>query len=150
MQAFLSPVAEYLKTLLENDVALGFKEVYYGDQDLIRHSPTACVAPAQQTRTLTETGLHVNNDMVIYILIYGGQLGDMQGNSLDTDKLTEETVVAIDKDSVPAVYGGTQLGGNVIEGSCDGIEYGYAIRGNKLIRSNRIIWSGLTKTGLVP
>lgn len=150
LQRFLSPIAEYVKALLEADAGLAFQRVYYGDQELIDKTPAAAVTPGNVTRALQGVPYQVQADLALYVVVYGGRLGDNQTLNLEIDRLTEATALAIDKDSLSTQFGGTLLGDNVIHGHCVTIDYGYAIRSNKLVRANRIMWLGLTKTGLTP
>lgn len=148
LQRFLSPVAQHVKNLLAENTDLGFKAVFYGDQELIPKTPAAAVSPANITRDLRGVPFQIQTDFALFIIVYGGQLGDQQGNTLEIDRLTEATSLVIDRDGLPPQHGGTRFNDMIIHGNVLTIDYGYAIRSNKLVRANRITWTGLTKTGL--
>jgi hypothetical protein len=149
-----SAFVDFLKSDATNIEGLGLQEVYYGDQQQIPVSPAVCVEAGSVERSLEGVPFQTKNTITVAFMVYHAGLGDIQAIQHTADVLTEDLAEELNRFSLPAVGvnaspTGTQVDGLVIYGHTTGIEYGYAVRSNVLMRANRITWEGLTKTHLV-
>ena len=136
-----SIIGQYIVTKFEEDTSLGFEAVYYGDQDLIPHTPTMCVDTGITGRELAGAPFRTINHIQIFLLIYHSPMSNSQKSRLECDQFTEAVVAKMHED--------LNLNGLVIHGYCTSLEPGYATRGGALLRASRITWEGLTKTGAI-
>lgn len=131
-----------LKVVNDNSRTMGIRVVYYGDQDVITEAPAVCVIPAVKRKMWANSGLMVESNFELSLLVYSTSITKTIGEiQAECDKLTEDLEDLLDIVSSPAQNGGTQLGGLITQGICTGIEYGYKRFNDKLVRMNRIIWS---------
>jgi hypothetical protein len=137
----LKPVADFLEALLEtNKGALGLQDVFYGDQNRIPRTPTACVDPGEKRRQLNGAPRRTQLDIVIYILVYHNAVTNVEVLAKTNDKLSEdiETVIHVD----------AQMGGLLIDSMVTNIEFGYASRGKTLYRVSRLTVEGRSQAQL--
>jgi hypothetical protein len=145
-----SLVARALKDFLDlNKNSLGLNVVYYGDQTTIPTVPAACVEPALTTRDITGIPYQTDNNFTVNIIIYHTSLDGTENIQEECDNISELVQDAVNLESISSQYGGTQLSGLVVHGHSARLEYGYRMLANKLMRANRVIWTGFTKTKLV-
>lgn len=147
-----SVVTKYIRNLLEQNAgSLGLRAVLYGDQEVIPKAPAACVVPAVLRRNFNQTGLQTDNNFELSILIYSSDLRASTENIQEAcDELTERVMDLINVKGSPANrgLGGDQFGGILMEALTIGIEYEYSQTPDKLMRMNRIIVSGRSRTYL--
>lgn len=138
----LVAVADYLKNALEAATQLGFEDVFFGDQEMIPRTPAVAVDPSDMQRDLAgvATGGMTLNTMTVYVYIYHGPLQSPQITRRECDQLAEAVMEQLHKD--------LQLGGLVIHGYCTSLESGAASRGSVMLRTHRITWQGISKTGV--
>jgi hypothetical protein len=124
-------INQYLTGLLEtNKVALTLSDVYYGDQQKIPRTPTACVEPGEKRRELN--GMPRRTEVIFenYILIYYNKVGTFEENRVADDLLAEaiETLVHTD----------AEMGGLTIDSMVTRIESGFQLKSNTLFRAARL------------
>jgi hypothetical protein len=134
----LAPIADYLETLLKaNAASLGIANltdgtpaVFYGDQNRIPVTPSACVDPGEKRRELNGAPRRTAMVITVYILVYHNRVTDIEVVAKQADALTEniETTVHTDAD----------MGGLVIDSLVTSIEFGYQTRGKTLYRVSRL------------
>jgi hypothetical protein len=130
--------------------ALGIKAVYYGDQQQFPTVPAVCVEPAITTRDLSGIPYQTDNNFTVNVLVYHTSLSGTENIQEQCDDLSELLQDEINKESIAVQFaGGTQFGGLVVSGHTARLEYGYKMLGDRLMRCNRLVWTGFTKTKLV-
>lgn len=146
-----SLVANAIKEFLDvRKESLGVLNVFYGDQSIIPDVPAICVEPALTTRQVSGMPYQTDNTFTINVLVYHTSLEGMEGVQQQCDVVTESVEDALNTESIPQQFaGGSRFGGIVLHGHTTRLEYGYKVMSNKLMRCNRIIWQGVTKTRLV-
>lgn len=136
-----SEVTTYISNLLkERMIELEIKDVWYGDQNNIPRFPAVAVEPGPFNRGLSGIGGkgRTDNTITVYLLVYNNNIKDVQKTRQDTDQLAEQLMDVLHED--------VTMGGLVIHGFVNTIEPGYTVRGNNLLRSSRVTWTGMTKT----
>jgi hypothetical protein len=129
---------------------IGIKEVFYGDQAQFLAVPAVCIEPAQTTREVEGIPYQTFNTFSIAILVYHTSLSGTQTIQEVCDVISEDLTDVLNKESISAqAGGGTRFGGIIISGHITRHEYGYRMLADKLMRCNRLIWTGLTKTPLL-
>jgi hypothetical protein len=123
-----------------NAGALGLKEVFYGDQELIPATPAITVEGQRKTRELETTSHRTMNNIGVTMMLYHSGMQDTQVTQRDVEVLAEQVEALLHQDVV--------LGGLVIHGHVVEIEPGYADRSRVLLRAARIVWRGRTLTRL--
>jgi hypothetical protein len=129
---------------------LGIRAVYYGDQRVFPTTPAVCVEPAITTRELSGIPYQTDNNFTVNVLVYHTSSNGTESIQEACDTLSELLQDELNKESIAVQFaGGTQFGGIIISGHTSRLEYGYKILGDQLMRCNRLVWSGFTKTRLV-
>lgn len=148
-----SEVATALKDFIDaHKVELGIKAVYYGDQSTFPTTPCVCVEPATKIRELTGMPLQTTNTMTISIIVYHTSLQGTEVIQEECDVITENLEDLINTETMDATnlgLPGTRLNGRITHGMITRSENGYRILANKLMRANRLVWEGMSKTRLV-
>lgn len=146
-------VAKYLQALVTaNKVALGLQDIWYGDMDLIPHTPSLCVETGPTSRQLVGAPARVDNNFTVYLMIYHGKIQDVQLNRSDCDQMAVavQNLLHTDLRLDNPTYDGSVATGNglVVFGMVTGIEPGYTVRSKSLMRTSRVTWEGTSKTNL--
>jgi hypothetical protein len=146
-----SVVATAIKDFIEQEKsALGVKVVFYGDQAQFPVVPAVCVEPAMTTREVEGIPYQTYNTFTVAIMVYHTSLSGTEAIQEVCDVISEQLTDALNKESVSAqIGGGSRFGGIIISGHITRHEYGYRILADKLMRCNRLIWTGMTKTPLL-
>lgn len=117
---------------------LGLQDVWYGDQELLPHTPAACVIPGNKRREFAGASYRTMNTFETYVLIYYGKIQDIQAN------LHASTAIA---DSVETlVHSDLTLGGNVISVICTQDEPGMVTKSGVLMVGARLTFESQSKT----
>lgn len=145
-----SVVAQAIKDYIESQKeVLNVAQVFYGDQRKIPNSPAVCVEPAIVDRPLTGTSYQTTNTFTISIIVYHTSLEGIELILERADEIAEGVADAINLEGTPATFGGgTQFNGKVISGHVIRLEHGWRTLNDQLMRANRLIWEGITKTPL--
>lgn len=137
----LKPFAEFLETLLVNNQgSLGLADIYYGDQNRIPRTPTACVDPGEKRRDLNGIPRRTDIRLTVYILLYHNPINAIETITRQSDALAEDIETLIHMDA--------QMGGLVIDSMVTTIEFGYQTRGNNLYRVSRLTVEGRSQVQL--
>lgn len=124
-------MADYLKTLIEtNRTSLGLADVYYGDQNNIPRTPSACVDPGGKDRGLNGAPRRTLVTLTNYVLIYHNKMTSTEIIRREDDQRAEAIEKLIHQDS--------QMGGLVIDSMVTGIESGYLMRERTMFRASRL------------
>lgn len=135
------PFAEFLDTLLEtNKVALGLAAVFYGDQNRIPVTPTACVDPGEKRRELNGAPRRTSIVLTAYILIYHNPVKNVETIARESDAISEAVEAKIHESA--------QMGGIVIDSLVTVVEYGYQNKNNTLYRVSRLTVEGRSQAQL--
>ncbi len=118
---------------------LGISDTWYGDQALYPKQPAVAVEPVTLDRALSGAGAggSVENSFHLFIMVFHGQLEDVQKNRRDADKMVADIEQLLHKN--------LQLNGLVIQGFVTKVESGQAARGS-LLAVTRMTWEGISKT----
>lgn len=130
--------ADTLRT--SDNIVVNPEFVYYGDQNKIPGTPAVCIEPNNRGRTLQGVSYRTDNEFLVFIMVYVSRVQDEQLSRKQAQQLSEAIEALIHKDA--------QLGGLLIHGFCELNESGYTFRNGTLFRTNRITYSGYSKTAL--
>lgn len=127
--------------MITNKTALGLKDVFYGDQNLIPKVPSLSVEPGARSREYTQTGLQTTVDLIEFIMIYHGGYRDVQVTKKATDVLAEavEAVLHLNRTQIGTA---DQL---VVHSLVTSVEPGFAERGKQIFVVHRLTWEALVK-----
>lgn len=115
-----------------------FKAVYYGDSQIIPHTPTAIVEPGIKDATLTNTGLQAQVSFQIVITLLTTGLVNEHERVLAADQLVEAVEQIVDQDNT--------LNGQVIHCHVKDVDHGYTIRNDDdVLRGAVLTIEGLTR-----
>jgi len=133
-----------MASLLEDATQLGFEDIFYGDQELIPHTPAAAVEPGSMQRQIggIMPGGQTLNTFQVYVFVYHCPIQSPQVTRKECDQLAEQVQRIFHTD--------VTLGGLVTHGFCTNSESGVTVRGGAMLRTHRITWSGISKTGVQP
>src|SRR5258706_13727237 len=109
-------------------------DVWYGDQDRIRTTPTVCVEPSDKTRELTGSPNMTENNFEVFILVYHNKLQDNQLTRKEVDQLAFEIEHLLHQDLQLATGGVPRL----IHGFVMRNESGYVWKNGTLYRTARL------------
>lgn len=128
MSTSLVDMAKWMQIRLESMPEI--VDVYYGDQDRIPRSPTACIETGEKRQELNGAPRRVMIDLTCYILLYVGPIVPTRHNREEADALAE----AVENE----LHQFPTFEGNFIDTLVTAIEYGYQVRGNSLFRAARL------------
>lgn len=146
-----SVVARAIKDFLDAEKAnLGVSQVFYGDQRRIPVVPAVCVEPALTERPITSTSYQTTNTFTIGIVVYHTSSEGIEVIQEQCDQVSEDVADAVNAEGISSAFaGGTQFGGKIISGHVVRLEFGYRTLNDQLMRANRLVWEGITKTPLI-
>jgi hypothetical protein len=133
----------------KDDFNPAIKTIFYGDQEMIPETPALCIEPAEIERELQGVPFQTQNTLQVAFIVYNAGLGSMQDIQRATDLLAEDIIDVINRDSLPVRMDGTGANGLVTQGWVTNFQMGYAMKANMLMRADRFIWTGTSKTNLV-
>lgn len=123
-----------------NKANLGLVDVWYGDQDLLPHTPAACVAPGNKQRQFQGATFRTLNTFETYILVYYGKIQDVQANLHSVTLLADNIETLVHSDLL--------LGGNVFSVLCTQNEPGMISKAGALLMGARMTFESQSKTTL--
>ncbi len=144
-------VGNYVLTQLKNNAVQftdangnAVQDVWYGDMSgLLPHMPCLCVIPGPERSVYNGVGGRpVLMQFLTYVMVYAGQIIDMQQNVHASLTIANKIKRFMNTD--------VRLGGNVIDCFCSAIEPGVAVRGTAYIDATRMAFQSRTKTLLNP
>lgn len=126
-----SEMAQFFFDMLDGaKTVLGLKGVAYGDQEKIPFVPFACVEPGITRRDLNGAPRRALVQMDTHIIVYLGQVRDVQRNLKESEQLIEAIRDLVHADAT--------LGGRVFYSLVREIEPGYQKRGTSLFRATML------------
>lgn len=124
-------MAKFLETLLNNNkVTLGLASVFYGDQNNIPHTPTACIDPGGKRRELEGAPRRTKTTLYNYIIVYHNKLVDVSTLQDDADNRAEAIEALIHQDPY--------MSDSVVHSMVTSIDSGYLERRNAIYRASRL------------
>lgn len=130
-------------------VVLTPDNVWYGDQNKLPAVPALCIEPSSRPRTLEGVSYRTNNDFQVYFMWYHADVTQSNQNTRQqVQQLSEAGEALIHKDPQCNLDTGGGPGGLLIHCFCQLNESGYTYRSNTLYRTNRVTFSGYSKTAL--
>jgi hypothetical protein len=94
-------VANYILTKFQDPTvkaSLGLQDVWYGDQDLMPHTPALCVTPGVTKREFRGATFRTLNTIETYVLVYWGKITDIQQNLHNAQHLADQVVFTVHSD----------------------------------------------------
>jgi hypothetical protein len=116
--------------LLDNKVALGLADVWYGDQNITPTTPCAVVETGPKRRAYNGAPRRYGIAIDIYIILYLEKIQDQQLNRKQSETLAEDVEALLHQDWT--------MGGLVIESYVATSEPAYATRGRSLVSATRL------------
>lgn len=127
----LIEMGDYLVDLLtSNKSSLGLQDVFYGDQNNIPRTPTACMDPGDKRRELNGAPRRTLVTLTNYIIVYHNKMQSTAKVRREDDLLAEAIEAVIHQDGTMA--------GLVIHSMVTSIESGYLMRDRTMFRASRI------------
>jgi hypothetical protein len=133
----IATINQAIVDLLVGDTSLGLADVYYGEQAAIPDVPAATVEMGSKERAYNQTGLQTNLLVNIAVVIYHGQVADVQTTKKELDQYVQAVEDKLHEDNT--------LGGLVISGIVVSVEPGVAVVGRSQFYAHRLIWQGMIK-----
>jgi hypothetical protein len=130
-------IVQAVVDLLKAETSLGLKAVYYGDQGGIPETPSAAVELGDKTRAYTQTGLQTTALIEVHVVIYHGQVTDVQVIKKELDEYAQVVEDLLHEDNT--------LGGLVISGLVTTVEPGVVVVARSQFYAHRLVWQGLIK-----
>ena len=146
-----SVVTQRLVDLLEaNKLDLGLQKVYYGDQNKIDESPSACIESGPVNRPMDGVPDMILNTIQAFIIIYHGRVQDVQVTKKETEQFAERIEDYLHTNLQLRDPTGDPASEIVIHGWVIENMPGYASKGasNTLWYASRLTWQGISKTSL--
>jgi hypothetical protein len=131
-------VCQYMiDNILKPSPIFAAADVYYGDSDLIPRVPSVTVEPGNKGREFTGTGLRADIAFEVVLMVYLCSAEADHQDQLSADELAEDVEALINAD--------TTMGGLVVNGFVDGVEQGFALRQNEVLKAARLTWQGRSR-----
>lgn len=148
-----SEVAIHIQDLIDGvRTDYGIEGVYYGDIAQIVDSVCVCVEPANKIIERINTGLQSNVEMRIAIIVYVSSDDGAENVQSRADSLCEDLESYINMKAAPQTnfnLEGNKLGGLIIDGMITEVNYDYRLPGGQITRANRMIFTCLSRVGVV-
>lgn len=133
-------VAQYIQNLIKVDVGLGFKDVLYGDSPRIPDTPYCTVEVGRKRRSREGALNQMLIEMEVLIVVYVGRMGDPSTTKLQAEQKAEAVETLLHS------TGNLTLGGLVIDGYVNTVEYGVSAFPNRVfLRAARLTWYGRSR-----
>jgi hypothetical protein len=113
-------------------------DTFYGDQELLPHTPAICVIPSVKTREFQGASLMTLNIFEIMVMVYFDKVTDVQQNLHSCATLSDAVETFI--------HGDLTLGGNVTSVLCTQSELGITTRQGALMVAARQMYRAQSKT----
>jgi hypothetical protein len=126
---------------VDGSVVLQPEDIFYGDQEKYPHVPAVAIEPNSRPRTLHGVSYRTDNNFTIYLLVYHASVAQ-------SNQDTRQQVQQIAENIETLIHLDPQFDGLLIHGFCEMNESGYTYRQGTLYRTNRITYSGYSKTAL--
>lgn len=140
-------VAKRFKRIAFNNKAtLGFADVWFGDQKMLRRTPSLCVEPGINRRELIAAQNRTHNDIDTIFLIYHSPVSEMIKARQDAINLAENFVHYLELNHL-RLYG---AGGNqlTVHGHGMEIDPGFAYKQGTLYHAIQVTWRSISRTWL--
>lgn len=148
-QAVIDKLVANVSLLVSSDLEASIPEaqassncsmIFYGDQEKFPATPAICVEPVSRMRDLQGVSYRTDNNFTVYVMVFVAKVQDNQVTRKQAQTLSEviEGLLHVD----------AQLGGLLINSFCSNNESGYVFRNNTMYRTNRITYTGYSKTRL--
>lgn len=134
-------IATYIYNKLNNPTnktALGAQDVWYGDQELLPHTPAICVNPGTKKREFQGATYRTLNTIETYVMVYFGKYQDVQTNLHGATQMADAIETLVHSDLL--------LGGNVIAVLCVQDEPGMVNKAGVWMLGARLTFESMTKT----
>lgn len=142
----ISEIGTYIEELLDNDVDLGFEDVWFGDENLIPNLPAASVDPSPgMTTELVETGRTVLNRFEFQVIVYHARQDEETEDARRSCLIFAEDVKK--KLNNDPMLNGTAPDPLVHSGLVTSVRPGFVqFDKTTLMLATMLTWSGVSKT----
>ncbi|MEQ1675079.1 MAG: hypothetical protein ABL876_00180 [Chitinophagaceae bacterium] len=137
----------------------GIKQIMYGDTNIVGAAPIVCILPAVVGREFASSSAGTRNSFEVNLLVYSTSLREgMETVQRNLDILTEDigdyfsvkaSGLALSTTLRGVEVTGDLLGGLITQGLSSRTEYDFKVLGDERMRMNRIIFTAMSRTGLV-
>lgn len=116
---------------------LGLQDIWYGDQANIPRTPAVCVEPSITRRKIHSAANlpRTENEFNVLVMVYVSLLSDSGTIEKTKDLLLDQVCDTLNTDYT--------LGGLVLWGLTSECDPGYNLKGGKLFRVGKIVYSGM-------
>jgi hypothetical protein len=136
-------MAKFLQNLLitrATDTGIAARDVYFGDQQNVPRTPSACIDPGGKTRTRNGDPRRTLVTLTNYIIVYHYEVKSLQDVREDADRLGETVEAIVHEDSF--------MGDSVLDSMVISVESGYLQRRNSMYRATRLTIEATAQTQL--
>ena len=138
-----------LDLLVAGMTDLGLRKVYYGDQNKVDESPTACVEAGPVNRPMDGVPDMILNTFQVFVIVYHSRVQDNQTTKLEAEQFAEAIEDYLHTNLQLRDASGDPASEIVIHGWVIENMAGYATKGvNTLWRASRLTWQGISKSSL--
>lgn len=126
-------MAKFLEVLLKTrfaDTGIAPQNVYYGDQENVPRTPTACVDPGGKVRVLDGAPRRTMTTMTNYVIVYHYELAALPLVREASDRTAEKIEAIIHEDPY--------MNESVVDSMVTAVESGYLSRRNVIYRASRL------------
>jgi hypothetical protein len=138
-------IATYIYDMLNdptNKTNLGIVDTWYGDQELMPHTPSVCINPGTKQREFQGASFRTLNSIETYVMVYFGKIQDVQANVHGATQMGDAIETLVHSD--------LKLGGNVIAVLCTQNEPGMINKAGVWMMGARLTFTSTTKTTFPP
>jgi hypothetical protein len=133
---------EMLRILETERGALGIRQVYDGDMNIIPETPSVAVIPGTKSRELYAAPVTTRVDLQVALMVYHNRLQEVQKQQRETVELSEAIEELFHR------HVNQTLSGLVIFGMFTSVEPGYADRQGTILRTTRMTWEAQSRHSL--
>lgn len=122
--------------------SLSIADIFYGDQNMLPRTPSACVIVGDASTELVGAPRYVQTDFSVQVLVYHCKIQDSQITELECTQRAEGI-----RDLLNNAY---TLGGRVLNGMVTKVEPGFIEKGasQSWYRTTRLTWEGYSRFNL--
>lgn len=134
----------FQRITFNNKAKLGLADVWFGDQRMLRRTPSLCVEPGFARRELKEAQNRTHNDIDTVFLLYHSPVSEMQASRAEAIRAGELLVNYLERNHLRLFdAAGNQL---TIHGHGVEIDPGFAFKQNTLYHAVQITWRSISRT----
>lgn len=122
--------------------ALGLRDVWDGDMNMVPETPILAVIPSTKIRELNAAPVVARIDLQVALMLYHNRLQEVQKQGREVQELSEAVEEVLHR------HVNQTLDGLVIFGMVTRVEPGYADRSGTILRTTRLTWEAQSRQQL--